>query len=195
MLENVMADHCPSIDFANSTNTNSISDKDFSNAFVNVSNIVKDYSEKLNVPFGEALHDINEYAKTRIVLVAPTGFAKVYNVATNTLVVAGSSVKTLGTIAAAQVSGRSGGSLLASSPVSVIAVPTMLGMSFAYLECLSRGTMIAPVFHVTARVCLITLKIAEITVNNVVLVIPSRIIGIPLIANASSVVLNGFGIY
>jgi hypothetical protein len=54
--------------------------------------------------------------------------------------------------------------------------------------------MIAPVFHLSARVCLIPLKIAEITINNVVLVIPSRIIGIPLIVNASSVALNGFGI-
>lgn len=183
MIKSIIGEYCPTATFHNATDTICISDKDFSNAFINVKDIVREYLDKMDIPFVEAINDINAYANTRKVLVTPTGIVKFYNIATNSMVVAGSSIETFQTTATAQVSGASGTSLLAASPVTIITVPTMLGLSLAQLECLTKGTAVSPIFHVSARVCLIPLKIAEVTINNVVLIIPSKILGIPLVSS------------
>lgn len=75
-------------------------------------------------------------------------------------------------------------------------MPTLFGLGFFCCECLTRGTILAPVCHIGARVCLLPLKISEIAVNNVILAIPNSLswFEFPLIVNASDTILNGFGV-
>lgn len=193
MIEAVISEHCPSTVFNNSTNTICLNDIDFKRFILKDNTILQDYSMKANVPKAESLVDFQEFARTHKILVTPTGLAKVFNVGANSALVGGSAVNLVWTTSAAQISGLSGVGLIIASPITLIAAPALIGFSFSYLECLTRGTAISSFFHVGARICLAPMKLTEITLNSIVLSLPNKLLGTPLVINATDTILNGFG--
>jgi len=156
--------------------------------------IVHDYRRKRQTELEKTSDEMIQYFKNRKILVQPTGFAKAYNIAVNTLVTGVSAIQTFWTAASAQLSGLSGIALISSSPITIISALTLYGISLSYLECLSRGTFLMPCCHVETRTCLLPLKFSEITINVFFQPISTKLMGEASVINASDNILHGFGL-
>lgn len=193
-IDHMIKEFLPSFEMHNNKTLVTMTDKDFEKAFRDADEMFKRYKVVTGKDDFSSFQDAAKYFGDKKLLITPTGMSGVFNKASTACQSAGSAIHSTYTLAAARMSGLTGVPFIANAPMVLITAPMCGSIFFYTINVISPNSMIGKGAEALGGLCLLPMRGAECVINNVILSPINSITGLSLVTNATSVIVNGFGV-